>query len=419
MKKIFYFLLIGLVPFLASCDKETVYTINKSGTITIKVVDSDGNGIDKAKIDLRLSGETLFYDSTDVSGVYKSEEILEGTYRCYVSAMRNGLSYNINRYVQVIAGQNKYIEINPFGESKKITVGLSNYYNDAPVIANVLVCPQINATLDEYKELAYFSGKTTADGLFSVDEVPYGDYYVVFYDDANKILKNNYMYVSKDGSSEFKFYIYASTITVKLLNYYNDAPIVTPYNVLITQGWMNSLEEYKQNAIGKNKTNDQGVVVFENIISSNNYCHYRVVIYDDNNNIVKEESVYVEESTPEFKLYLHNSENPFGDTVTAYIKLIRHQDNSQTVANVLIGPEAPINSLEEYKNVAFFAGRTTADGWISFDGVPLNWRGQIIFYTDSGEVYYRNYFYIDKSSTSFYYPYRWSVMTDLNSGYNY
>ena len=116
---------------------------------------------------------------------------------------------------------------------------------------------------------------------------------------------------------------------------------------------------------------------------------------------------------------MYFSENPFANSVTAYIQLIRHQDNSQTIANVLLGPEMTINSLDEYKEVAFFAGRTTADGWLSFDGVPLNWRGQIIFYTDSGEIYYRNFFYIDESATSFHYPYRWSVMTDLNSGYNY
>ena len=395
MKKIFYFLLIGLVPFLASCDKETVYTINKSGSLTIKVVDSDGNGIDKAKIDLRLSGETLFYDSTDVSGVYKSEEMLEGIYRCYVSVTRNGLVYNSNQYVQVIAGQNKHVEINPFGDSKKISVGLSNYYNDAPVMANVLICPQINATLDEYKELAYFSGKTTAAGQFAINEIPYGSYNVVFYDDNDKILRNDYMYVNKDGSPEFKFHIYISTITVKLVNYYNDAPFTTPYNVLVVPGWGNSLDEYKESAVAQGKTN-AGTVVFENIVSPYENYHYQIVFYDDNNNIVKEEGVYVEESTPEFNFYMYAS------TVT--VQLVNYYNDAPLASLNVLLVRNWMNSLEEYKQHAVAQGKTNAQGSVVFENLVSFYNGysyHVIAYNDDDQVQVDDYIYISQASESF------------------
>ena len=399
MRKIFYLLLVGLVPFLASCDKETTYTINKSGSLTIKVVDSDGNGVDNAKIDLRLSGETLFYDSTDVSGVYKSEEMLEGIYRCYVSVTRNGLVYNSNQYVQVIAGENKRIEVNPFGNSKNITIGLSNYYNDAPISANVLICPRVNVSLDEYKELAYFSGKTT-NGQFSVDEVPYGSYYVVFYDDNDKTLGTNEIYVSKDSQSEYKSYVYVSTITVKLLNYYNDEPIATPYNALIAPSWRESLEEYKQHAVAQGKTNTQGTVVFENIVSSNNYSHYRIIIYDDNNNIVKDESVYVEEHTPVFKLYIYVG--TIENSGKLNLTFVNSFDNEAILPNLDFGIMleddyydiyyTPNSKVADYVAKAHFLGKTNSEGKISFSDFPADVNYVVFVYKGTNGYYVNNHY---------------------------
>ena len=416
MKKIFYFLLVGLVPFLASCEKETTYTINKSGSLTIKVVDSDDNGIDNAKIDLRLSGETLFYDSTDVSGVYKSEEMLEGIYRCYVSATRNGLVYNSNQYVQVIAGQNKHVEINPFGDSKKISVGLSNYYNDTPILANVLICPWVNASLDEYKELAYFSGKTT-NGQFSVDEIPYGSYHVVFYDDNDKILETIEIYVSKDSQSEYKSYVYVSTVTVKLVNYYNDAPFTTPYNVLIVPGWGwgNSLDEYKEQAVAKGKTN-AGTVVFENIASPYENYHYQIIFYDDNNNIVKDEGAYVEEGNPVFEFYMYAS------TVT--VKLVNYYNDAPiaTPYNVLIVPGWGWgNSLDENKQQAVAKGKTNA-GAVVFENIVSpyeNYHYQIIFYDDNNNIVMNEGVYVEDDDPEFkFYMYISTVTVKFVNYYN-
>ena len=64
---------------------------------------------------------------------------------------------------------------------------------------------------------------------------------------------------------------------------------------------MDSLEEYRQVAIAKGKTNDQGVVVFENIVSSDNdYYYYRVIAYDDNEQTRIEDSIYLNEASKSY-----------------------------------------------------------------------------------------------------------------------
>jgi len=206
MKKIFYFLLVGLVPFLASCDKEKTVILKQSGTLTFKVVDNDGNGIDKAKISIG----SIVYDSTDVSGVYKTEELLEGVYNFSIEAKKPGgkAPYRYSRSIQVIAGENKYIEVNPFEYSSKVTITLKDGNNN-PLSWNILICPDAyQNSLEEYKESAYYTGKATDQGRIYFDEIPYNSYTVVYYSDNNNSgYRTDYIYVN-DPTESFNFRSY-------------------------------------------------------------------------------------------------------------------------------------------------------------------------------------------------------------------
>jgi len=203
MKKILYFLLVGLVPFLASCDKEKTYVLKQSGTLTFKIVDNDGKGVDKAKITIG----SIVYDSTNVSGVYKTEELLEGTYNFSIEAKKPGVKapYRYSRSTQVIAGENKTIEANPFEYSSKVTITLKDS-NGNPLSRNILICPEVYAnSLEEYKEMAYYTGKTTDQGRIYFNEIPYNHYRIVWYEDSQ--YGSDYLYVNEPTKS-FTFYTY-------------------------------------------------------------------------------------------------------------------------------------------------------------------------------------------------------------------
>ena len=211
MKKIFYFLLVGLVPFLASCDKEKNVILKQSGTLTFKVVDNEGKGIDNAKVFIGFYDETIINDSTNASGVYKTEDLLEGVYDFSIEAKKPGgkAPYRYSRGAQVIAGENKTIEVNPFEYSSKVTITLRNGYDEPLSSMNILICPDMYAnSLEEYKKSAYFTGKTNAQGVVLFNEVPYNYYTVVYYSDNNDSgYRTSYIYVN-DPTESFNLYTY-------------------------------------------------------------------------------------------------------------------------------------------------------------------------------------------------------------------
>jgi len=210
MKKIFYFLLVGLVPFLASCDKEKTVILKQSGTLTFKVVDNNGKGIDNAKVFIGFYDETIINDSTNASGVYKTEELLEGVYNFSIEAKKPGgkAPYRYSRSTQVIAGENKTVEVNPFEYSSKVTITLRDNYNYDPLAStDVLICPDIYVnSLEEYKKMAYYTGKTNAEGVVSFNEIPYNYYTIVYYIDNGRYWTRD-SYVN-DPTESFTFYAY-------------------------------------------------------------------------------------------------------------------------------------------------------------------------------------------------------------------
>ena len=114
MKKIF-FALLALSLTLVSCNKEETVILNQSGTLTIKVVDSDGKPVAGARVGLYegyyYNDGLVFDKKTNASGICNTDKLIQGTYRAYAEIKIGDKDYRANKIVQVIADKNKTIEL--------------------------------------------------------------------------------------------------------------------------------------------------------------------------------------------------------------------------------------------------------------------------------------------------------------------
>ena len=75
MKKLNFLFIFYLL--LTSCDKypdNLTVLLNQSGTVSLKVIDKNQNGVNKAKVSIYssiLADERIYYDSTDINGICK------------------------------------------------------------------------------------------------------------------------------------------------------------------------------------------------------------------------------------------------------------------------------------------------------------------------------------------------------------
>ena len=121
MKKMF-FALLALSLTLVSCKDETVI-LNQSGTLTIKVVDTEGKPVADAPVKLYFedyySDGVVFDKKTDASGICNTDKLLQGTYEASVRMKIGDQEYYAYKIVQVLADKNKTVELK---------LGDGNYY---------------------------------------------------------------------------------------------------------------------------------------------------------------------------------------------------------------------------------------------------------------------------------------------------
>ena len=119
MKKMF-FALLALSLTLVSCKDETVI-LNQSGTLTIKVVDTEGKPVADAPVKLYFedyySDGVVFDKKTDASGICNTDKLLQGTYEASVRIKIGDQEYYAYKLVQVFADKNKTVELKlaPYG----------------------------------------------------------------------------------------------------------------------------------------------------------------------------------------------------------------------------------------------------------------------------------------------------------------
>jgi|SRR5690554_499351 len=221
MRKI-TFLLVAFSLLLASCEKDSdnlTVLLNQSGTLSIKVVDSSQNGFKGAKVSISSSipdGERIYYDSTDINGICDIGKVLQGQYEYYVYAEKDNKIYSYSEYFQVIAGDDKTIETNPFLNVGDARVRVVNINSEPITNINVALIPHPNYSNVDYYfqdliDEAYAIGKTDSEGWVEFQNLPAGSKYsmeysvIAYYDSENYDYPtyNNYFYITRDSNSNF------------------------------------------------------------------------------------------------------------------------------------------------------------------------------------------------------------------------
>jgi len=225
MKKRFlnFWLFVALVLAVAvfnSCGKDDddkdplsnlTVLLNQSGTVSIKVIDDNKNGFIGAKVSIYSSipkGERIYYNSTDANGICTIGKILQGQYGYYITAEKNNKIYQTEEYFQVIAGEDKIIEVNPFLNIGNAKIKIVKGYQEEP-IADIGVAlipyPRYSGVSYYYQELieeAYAIGKTNSEGWVEFQDMPVGiSYSVLAYFNSSTYYYpsiNNYVYIAKD-----------------------------------------------------------------------------------------------------------------------------------------------------------------------------------------------------------------------------
>lgn len=208
-----------------SCEKNPdniTVTIINSGTLKVKVTDNSNNGVAKAKLSVysRVNDgyDRIFYDSTDASGNLDVGKLLEGSYEFYLWVKKDNRIYNSRGYFQVIAGNEKIIEVNPFRNVGNVTVSIVNTNNEPITGVNVALIPHpkfsnINYTFESLLQEAYFTGVVNSNGSVRIEKIPADwEYSVLIYRSSSEYEYSfsNYVYAIRE--EERSFIIQAYTI---------------------------------------------------------------------------------------------------------------------------------------------------------------------------------------------------------------
>ncbi|MGE5383383.1 MAG: hypothetical protein ACM3PX_08160 [Omnitrophica WOR_2 bacterium] len=221
MKKFFVAISLIIIVFSA-CKKEpdtiTLVT-NPGGNLVIKVLDEGNIPISKAKVYVQSTigdGVTLFYDSTNNDGLCNVGKLLEGEYEYSVGAYKGNIYYYKGGAFQIVGGDSKTIEVNPFKNVTKMSVRIVDYYNNDPIPSlNVALIPHapyynVSYSFESLVNEAYFTGITDGNGWVTFNKVPYssinGEYSVMVFRSSNEWdypSSNNSFYLSAYSTNQF------------------------------------------------------------------------------------------------------------------------------------------------------------------------------------------------------------------------
>ena len=219
-------LLFVLFIILASCTKndssdcpDCPSVDTNSAAISVKIVDNNQQVVENASVEISSSSDhTLLSCTTGATGICDAGKLLEGEYACKASSQLGKLKYSIEEYFQVISGENKTIEVNPYSNAGTVNITVM----DSEPVPNITVAliPHPNYSNEDYSfdgllEEAYFTGTTNQDGLIVFENVPalgyQGKVYsvMVYYDAItwNYPISNNSFYMHKDSEIDFTAHV--------------------------------------------------------------------------------------------------------------------------------------------------------------------------------------------------------------------
>ncbi len=212
MKKLSWLLIFTII--FISCEKDDdtqlenlTVLVNNSGTLTVKVMENTqtpyGDALVYVYSDLSEGG-VIFQDTTSSDGILNVGKLLEGSYYCRVYAEKDNKDYSDAMLFQIIAGDTKTVEINPFLNVGTISVKIVNNDSIIPYV-NVVLIPHNNYSNEDYEfddliEEAYFNGTTNSEGWVSFEGVPVGSPYGYEYSIMAYISYENYSYPYQGNS---------------------------------------------------------------------------------------------------------------------------------------------------------------------------------------------------------------------------
>jgi hypothetical protein len=234
MKKLFFFLFVFTV--FVSCEKDEGdavipdninVTINQSGTVTLKVLDGGGAPLEGAYVAIYSTVpeyQRIFSDTTDATGVVNAGKVLQGQYWYLVMAPQGKLSFGESSYFQVVAGEHRNFEVEPFSNTGTVEVYIVDLNGDPVPDVNVclLAHPRYSNVTYSFGQLvdeAWFIEPADASGKAVFTGVPastmytsIGDYSVMAYYDSN-----NYDYpVYNNSANAYRNQVRQYTIEVEL-----------------------------------------------------------------------------------------------------------------------------------------------------------------------------------------------------------
>lgn len=220
--KILFIALVSVIMF-SSCEKndEKIIVLNNSGTLTIKVLDENNQPCNDATVSIYSNGNLLFQDTTNTSGIFNVGKLLYGEYQYRVSAKKENRVYGDTRVVQIVAGENKVIQVNPYSYVSKVKFTVFNAYNGEVIPdRSVGLLTYSNSgqsqlsTLEDYIKLCYFIKKTDLNGEVIFENVPVGSINstayktIVFEDNTNWEVISNTFYVYPHETKSYLLEVY-------------------------------------------------------------------------------------------------------------------------------------------------------------------------------------------------------------------
>lgn len=197
--------IIGLLAFVLifiMCTDETDFTqtLKIDGSLSVNVTDSSDNSIENTKVNLyveSITGDLLDAFYTNSNGNVDFGEVLAGTYVVTIDTpIVNGIKYHPVKLLQVTSGSDKkaIINVQEFIGKIKLTINMSSYLGGGPFSnLNVILVPDelysASYTVADLIEVAEFSGKTDAQGVFTYSIPSDRDFRLIVYN-SRKDRKN-------------------------------------------------------------------------------------------------------------------------------------------------------------------------------------------------------------------------------------
>ncbi len=312
MKNFKLYLIIAVVAFFATCQKDNItVTLKTAGNLSVQIADSTGKKYANVKVHLSTSSSSSYsndldVETTDNNGSVNFGTVESGTYYIVTDTIKNGnKKYLIAKPIQIISGDSKNYVFNPFeyvGTFKfklylspdtikhtSIQIALVNY-ND---YSNRLNRSQVISKAVDVKPF-------NNAGTVEFDNVPANITYVayVFINNTDSVgAWINTFSVGKDNTYSGSINVNTSSLIVIRTNlsvtytYYSSAsssykPVASANVALINYNDYSSYGLSYANystiltyAVATAKTNSSGVVSFTKIPANNQY--YAFIYYDN------------------------------------------------------------------------------------------------------------------------------------------